>query len=208
MLDRERTHDEAESMLKSGCLRFRGRLRWLNATHRDVDDFVRGARSLSGTKHALRLRKVYFHVRAIRSCPMDEWALHVMAPDIRAAAEQLEPIVRDHIDGSDNAALSELRKRFAWREEQLTRFSHPTETLLRYPRFVGGLHDASPVLYLTVLHKLVQGLTTDYFTGLEVIAEEAGYPAWPKVRDEANQFLWEPYPLRPDEFSRLVRTSK
>ena len=208
MLNRELTHDEAESMLKSGCLRFRGRLRWLNATHRDVDDFVREARSLSGTKHALRLRKVYLHIRAIASCPLDEWALHVMAPDIRAASAQLEPVVRDHIDGSDNAALTELRRRFAWREKQLARFSHPTETLLRYPRFAGGLHGASHVLYLTVLHKLVQGLTTDYFVGLEVIAKETGYPAWPKVRDEANQFLWEPYPLRPDDFSRLVRTSR
>lgn len=209
MLNRERTHDEAENMLKSGCLRFRGRLRWLNVTHRDVDDFVRGAGSLSGTKYALRLRKVFFHVRAITSCPMDKWALHVMAPDIRAAAEQLEPMVRDHIvDGSDNAALAERRKHFAWREKRLAHFSHPTETLLHYPRFAGGLHDASPVLYLTVLHKLVQGLTTDYFMGLDMMAEEAGYPAWPEVRDAANRFLWEPYPLRPDEFSRLVRTSK
>ena len=208
MLNRERTHDEAESTLKSGCLRFRGRLRWLNAAHREVDDFVRETRSLSGTRHALRLRKVYFHVRAITSCPMDEWALHVMAPDIRAAEEQLEPVVRDHIDGSDNAALTELRKRFAWREKQLARFSHPTETLLRYPRFAGGLHDASPVLYLTVLHKLLQGLTTDYFTGLDVMADAAGYPDWPEVWDAANRFLWEPYPLRPDEFSRLVRTSE
>lgn len=208
MLNRERTHDEAESKLKSGCLRFRGRLRWLNETHRDVDDFVREAKSLSGTRHALRLRKVYFHVRAITSCPMGEWALHAMAPDIRAAAEQLEPIVRDHIvDGSDNAALSKRRKHYAWREKRLARFSHPTPTLLIYPGFAGGLHDACPVLYLTVLHKLVQGLTTDYFMGLDVLAEEAGYPDWPEVRDAANQFLWEPYPLRPDEFSRLVNTS-
>ena len=196
-------------MLKSGCLRFRGRLRWLNATHRDVDDFVRGRKTLSVTKHALRLRKVFFHVRALTSCPMDEWALHVMAPDIRAAAEQLEPMVRNHIiDGSDNAALAERRKHFAWRKKELPRFSHPTATSLLYPRFAGGLHDACPVLYLTVLHKLMQGLTTDYFMGLEVLAEEAGYPDWPEVRDGASRFLWEPYPLRLDEFSRLVRTSK
>ena len=78
---------------------------------------------------------------------------------------------------------------------------------MRYPRFAGGLHDACPVLYLTVLHKMLQGLTTDYFMGLEVMAEEAGYPDWPEVRDAANRFLWEPYPLRPDEFHRLVGTS-
>ena len=125
-----------------------------------------------------------------------------------ALAEQLEPIVGDHIDDSGNAVLAERSKHSARREKRLALFSHPTETLLRYPRFAGGLHDAFPVLHLTVLHKLVLGLTTDCFMGLDVMAEEAGYPAWPEVRDAANRFLLEPYPLRPDEFSRPVRTSK
>ena len=45
----------------------------------------------------LRLRKVYCHAIAVTSCPMDEWAIHAMAPDIRAALAQLKTLVRDGV---------------------------------------------------------------------------------------------------------------
>ena len=90
----------------------------------------------------LRLRKVYCHAVAVAACPMDEWAIHAMAPDIRAAFEQLKSLVRDgvcvevHEPGDRDCTV--LRCFSTW-DGLLAPFSHPTAVVLAFFSSAGGL---------------------------------------------------------------------
>ena len=90
----------------------------------------------------LRLRKVYCHAIAVTSCPMDEWAIHAMAPDIRAALAQLKTLVRDgvcaevHEPGERDCPMPRC---FSTWDGLLAPFSHPTSVVLMFYSGAGGL---------------------------------------------------------------------
>ena len=90
----------------------------------------------------LRLRKVHCHAIAATSCPVDEWAIHAMAPDIRAAFGQLKTLVSDgvcaevHEPGERDCPMPRC---FSTWDGLLAPFSHPTSVVLMFYSGAGGL---------------------------------------------------------------------
>jgi len=75
----------------------------------------------------LRLRKVYCHVIAIAAWCLDEWVFHVMAPDIRAALEQLRPLaLASNRELLDSKKQNELSRHFDELDNLLAPLTHPT----------------------------------------------------------------------------------
>lgn len=90
------SRQEAVRRLYSDCNAELGCLRKLNAIHLTID-YPERTGTNSETELVLRLRKVFFHIRAVTNWPVDTDILHVMGPDIRAAMEHLDPIVVENM---------------------------------------------------------------------------------------------------------------
>ena len=89
----------------------------------------------------LRLRKVYCHVIAITSWRLDRWVFHVMAPDIRAALEQLRPLVRETCkEVHEHKEQCKVSSNFDQLDGLLTPLTHPTTlNLICLPEANGAL---------------------------------------------------------------------
>lgn len=166
-----RSRQEAVEHLHSYCTEALECLRKLNGIHLAID-YPERTVSKSEPECVLRLRKVYFHVRAVTFWTVDTDILHVMAPDIRAARKHLEPIVAEkmHRDPS-HSVLTERRKYAARKEKLLSRFAHPTPQILIQPRDVGGLGKADAILCLCQLSERLIGVVADYGFALGEIAD-------------------------------------
>ena len=137
----------------------------------------------------LRLRKVYCHAIAVTSCPMDEWAIHAMAPDIRAAFKQLKTLVRDgvcsEVHGPGNRECTVPRCFSTW-DGLLAPFSHPTTIVLLFYSSVGGLRK-DDVRCLSKLCSLLYGLSSCYASVLDVEALRLGLPLEEDFSDAAKR---------------------
>ena len=126
----------------------------------------------------VRLRKVYCHAVAITSCPMDEWAIHAMAPDIRAAFKQLKTLVRDgvcaevHEPGDRDCSVPRC---FSTWDGLLAPFSHPTSVVLMFYSSAGGLRK-DDVRCLSKLCSLLFGLSSCYASVLDAEALRLALP--------------------------------
>ena len=167
---------EAEEILHARCERCVGYLSELLAIHLAMDCPTRRPIP-SEAESVLRLRKVFFHILALTSWGVDTEVIHVMAPDIRAAKEQLEPIVLGQSsDENDIVDHAMQRRTFSDRNAQLAPFSHPTPAILIFSRDVGGLGEGDAILILSNLNLLLAELVVDYCMGLGVVAD-ALYPS-------------------------------
>ena len=119
----------------------------------------------------LRLRKVYCHVIAITAWRLDQWVFHVMAPDIRAALEQLRTLVRE-IDepGKEN----ETSRHFDELDAQLAPLCHPsTVNLVCLPEANGAIRGGG-VRLLSSLCLSLHCLLTHYASTLDIEAARLG----------------------------------
>ena len=137
----------------------------------------------------LRLRKVYCHAIAVTSCPMDGWAIHAMAPDIRAAFEQLKSLMRDgvctevHETGDRDCTVPRC---FSTWDGLLAPFSHPTTTVLMFYNSAGGLRK-DDVRCLSRLCLLLYGLSGCYASALDIEALRLGLPLEEGLSDPAER---------------------
>ena len=137
----------------------------------------------------LRLRKVYCHAIAVTSCPMDEWAIHAMAPDIRAALAQLKTLVFDgvcaelHEPGDGDCTMPRC---FTTWDGLLAPFSHPTAVVLMFYSSAGGLRK-DDVRSLSKLCLLLYSLSSCYASVLDVEALRLGLPLEESFTDAAKQ---------------------
>ena len=126
----------------------------------------------------LRLRKVYCHAIAVTSWSVDEWAIHAMAPDIRAAVVQLRTLVRDgvcaemHEPGDTDCPRPRC---FSSWDGLLAPFSHPTTVVLMFYSSAGGLR-RDDVRSLSRLCLLLFGLSDCYASVLALEALRLGRP--------------------------------
>ena len=172
---------EAEECLHSACEQSIRHLNELSALHLAIDPPERTPNK-SEAECVLRLRKVCLHVRAITSWDISADVLHVMAPDIRAAREQLYAIVLKFYDGYKDADISKLRRYWAEKEKDLALFSHPTAMALVQGRDVGGFGKADNIVCLHKLYELLAGLVCDYSIGLYMTAEVLDRSKQPEIR--------------------------
>ena len=159
-----------EEILRRRCERCLTFLRTLRSIHSTLDGTPEVS-ALSATESSLRLRKVGLHVDAITSWGVDLDALHLMGPDIRAATEQLKPLMRRHLDAHQDDVLQRTARRVSSRlEAELAPFSHPTPMTLLSATHDGGFSKTGNILTLYQLYSWLSQLVDYYGTGLEEIA--------------------------------------
>lgn len=177
-----RSDSEVAGQLTVACERQLETFRKLLSIHNDLlgplSDF-RGDESDS----LLRLRKVYCHVGAISCWAVDEWSIHVMAPDMRAAFEQLRPLVRAGICAIAHEPGQEcgIPRCFDQWDGALAPFTHPTMTFLNLVPEAKG----DKVRSLFLLCGLLNELLRSYAMALDVETppEEGANP----IHDMAEQ---------------------
>ena len=160
--------------------------------------------SESETAVALPLRKAFFHIQAITSWLVDPDVLHVMGPDLRAAREQMEPIVQSHLyDGPYDTKLVKQRRFGKEIKKQLEVLSHPTPAILSFPREIGGLGKGDTIVHLSNLYILLMGLVVDYSVSLSVLNEVLDGSKQSVVLDVLNRARVESASFSPHEFLRF-----
>lgn len=124
------SREEAEQWLREQCAEARERLTRLIGIHEATQSA--GAFEV-GEDDALRLLKAHVHLKAIVGWNIDhEYVLHLLAPDVRAATEQLEIIVANRAYGDDEGKRAAYRGLVAEQRRLLTNLSHPTGTMLNF----------------------------------------------------------------------------
>ena len=167
--DQFSTRQQTIDHMYSACERSKGYLKDLYALHLEIDRPERVAQD-SEEEWVLRLRKVCFHVQAIVLGEIGPDSIHLMGPDIRAAREQLAPIVMKVYEDDGPAKLDGARTYLKTQTQLLPLYSHPTAMTLIQPRDRGGFHEIDALAWLGQLHFLLMGLAVDYALGLEAIA--------------------------------------
>ena len=194
MLDKESaTAGDDGRFLFSECERCIEVLGKLVQIHLTMDDPGR-TETDAAPEPVLRLRKVLLHVRAVISWNLGEYALHVMAPEIRVALEQLSPPLLNNARvvgsrGDDKAIL--MRKDFAnwardW-DKRLAQFSHPNRITLAFHEQFGGLAKDDSLGYWCQLAWLLSGLTGHYGLSLCEVASYLDPSKEPEILDLVNQ---------------------
>lgn len=160
---------QGTSGLISGCERCIDLLRELLSLHLEMDP---RDRQLSGTEDdiVLRMRKIALHVRAVVDCEIDRVAMHTLAPEIRAANEQIHKTRKGKAEryllelrGPD---ISRVRREVRDLEDRTKRslspYVHPTSIRLGLPQAQGSLTSANEQWYFFQMFSVLFDLASDY----------------------------------------------
>ena len=137
---------QALYLLNARCESVLQDLRDLIDIHRRMDISVDWRMDTNPT-YTSRLHKASLHIRAIASWQMDGEVLHVMAPEIRAAALALDPLVQDLLPETLTVDIRRYHS-FLLQERELISFAHPTPFSLFLSREHGGFANTGYVRYL------------------------------------------------------------
>lgn len=118
-----------------------------------------------------KLHKAFLHIVAIARWQMDGDVFHVMAPEIRAAAKALEPLVQESLP----VPLSQGnggQHSFLIHERDLEFFAHPALFSLSGSRGHGGLGNTGYVRYLFVAYIALSQLAAAYAYAISNVAAQ------------------------------------
>ena len=118
-----------------------------------------------------KLHKTFVHIVAVARWQMDGEVLHVMAPEIRAAAKALDPLVQESLPQQLSKG-SRNRHSFLIHEEGLALFAHPTLYSLSGSRGRGGFGNTGYVRYLCVAYTALSQLAAAYAYAIGNAAEQ------------------------------------
>lgn len=176
------SREQSIENLRSACEKSVRHLSELKAIHLSMDPPTRKA---SESEVILRARKTCLHVQMIISCEVSPESLHVIAPDVRAAVEQLAPIVKTFLsDGISDSSFSSLANNL---EREVTLFAHPTSIILSQSTHLGGLGEADPILCLVQLYCWLSQLVADYVVALGRVAEILDTPKHSEILNIMNE---------------------
>ena len=183
MPERSSPLSEAELALYRVCRQLLAHLSELTAFHLTIDTPERVA-SEAESATSLRLRKVYFHIQAVMSWPIDTLIVHVMGPDIRTAQRHLEPIATEFLSSpSSRVRTNDSERMRDTSSSLLDAVSHPTAQTLILPRHRGGLGDTDLIVCLAELVSLLGGLAGNYSAALGKLTDEFGISETPELLD-------------------------
>ncbi len=159
---------QALYLLNARCESVLQDLRDLIDIHRRMDISVDWRMDTNPT-YTSRLHKASLHIRAIASWQMDGEVLHVMAPEIRAAALALDPLVQDLLPETLTVDIRRYHS-FLLQERELISFAHPTPFSLFLSREHGGFANTGYVRYLLLGYIALSQLMATYATAISNLA--------------------------------------
>lgn len=169
---------QTPSRLHSACERCIACLRDLVRIHLDIDTPTSSI--APNAPHCVyALRKVLLHVNATISWELDTDVLHVIAPEFRAANEQIDGFWDEAVramglkdlDGAVGAETRQARAVSKMKHELVSAFIHPTPQRLLLPREQGGLAPASAERYYFILIGLLADLAFRYAVSIGFLSQ-------------------------------------
>ena len=172
------TKQQAVDMLRSGCEQCVACLIELVAIHLEMDPPDRMIQP-SDAECVYRLRKALLHVKAITSWQFDTDIMHVIAPDLRAANEQINNVwkkmprqfLADHLAGEDKPIAAQAQRSEKTKQEIVSSFIHPTPQRLLLPVEQGGLGKVDEVRYFYNMFVLLGDLVLRYGISLGYLSQ-------------------------------------
>jgi len=167
--------------LLSACSECICRFNELLNIHSAIDPFDRLIQP-TDPESMYRLWKAHLHVRAITVWTIDTDAMHVIAPEIRAALDQVDRVWEDaaHDLELDDIAMEEGtragRLRAKANRETTSAFVHPSPTRLLLPQESGGLLSGDEGRCYGVLLDLLSHLAFRYAISLTYLSRRLGNP--------------------------------
>lgn len=127
-----------------------------------------------------RLRKVRFHGQAITAWPIEPDSLHVIAPEIRCASDQLEKIFksmpesfRSKYFGEQGSVAGHFRQSGRKLREIVSGFVHPTRQRLLVPLERGGFYESNRFPSLMIQLWMLADLALNYEASVAYLAGES-----------------------------------
>ncbi len=160
---------EALKLLQSD---FEGCITALNDLARIHSDMNPLGKELQPTEleSVYRMWKVRLHVKAIANWQFDMDIMHVIAPELRVASEQIDKVFKQVgdiflstiFDEDGKKAVQQMQKVAEARQDFVSAHVHPTPQRLQLPRGRGGLRESDDILHLCHMVVLLQGLILKY----------------------------------------------
>lgn len=172
------TREDAVDRLRSGCEQCLSCLKELSRVQLEMDPHDR-AIAAADDEMVYRLRKVLLHVKAITGWHLDTEVIHVQAPELRAADEQIDQIwkkvPRDELSeylARDGKTVEAGRvTMFKAGKEILSSYVHPTPQRLWLGNELGGLGRTDEVRCFANLLMLLNGLVFRYGISLDLMSQ-------------------------------------
>ena len=173
-----RTKEEAVDRLRSGYEQCISCLQELIRVQFELDPHDR-AIGPDDEEIVYRLRKVLVHTKAITSWQLDTDVMHVLAPEIRAANEQIDMVwkklpkeeLNEYLSDHGRSVVGGRDQLFKPKKEILSSVIHPTPLRLLFGKDLGGLRSPDEVRYFTILFVLLGGLVFRYAVSLGFMSQ-------------------------------------
>ena len=172
------TREEAVDRLRSGCEQCIACLKELVRVQFEMDPHDRAIRA-DDEEIVYRLRKVLLHVKAITGWQLDTEVMHVLAPELRTADEQIELIwkklpreqLTEYLADDGKSVVGGRDKLFKSDKEILSSYIHPTPQRLRLGKELGGLGSPDEVRCFVNLFTLLGSLVFRYAVSLAFLSQ-------------------------------------
>jgi len=147
---------EKKNFLHQSCEQAVSALRELISIHFTIDPPTREVSDIT-TEVELRMRKILLHVNAIKCREIDLKFMHVLAPEVRSAHEQISYIIKDCF-----ANKKEIIECITHAKEKLSPYIHPAPQVLLLPRELGGLGQGDDLRYYRIIFGHLMCLVCGY----------------------------------------------
>ena len=172
------TREEAVDHLRSGCEQCISCLKELIRVQFEMDPHDRVI-CTDDEEIVYRLRKVLLHVRAITSWQLDTEIMHVLAPELRTANEQIELIwkklpkeqLSEYLADDGKSVVGERDNLFKSGKEILSSYIHPTPQRLILGKELGGLGRPDEVRCYVGVFMLLSSLVFRYGISLAFLSQ-------------------------------------
>ena len=123
-----------------------------------------------------RLRKALLHIKSITSWTIDTEVMHVIAPEIRAAADEVDHVWKEAVedleldDIAEEQASKAAQQRAKTNRETTSSYVHPSPQRLLLPKEHGGLVPEDDQRYYTTMLDLLFHLAFRYALSLAYLS--------------------------------------
>ena len=174
-------NEQSPELLRAACEECVACLSELVGVHFDIDPPTRVI-GPNDPDCVYRLRKIGLHVKAITGWQLDTFVMHVMAPELRAANEQLDGLWDkathamglEFLNEAAGPTARQAQSSAKTRHELVSSYTHPTPQRLLLSTERGGLGPASDPLYYFTMLVLLADLAFKYAVALEYLSQLLG----------------------------------
>ena len=171
--------EQSPDLLRSACEQCVALLKVLLGIHLDIDPPT-SVIAPNAPECVYRLQKVLLHVNAISSWQLDTHVMHVIAPELRAAQEQIDGFWDEAMrameledgDGPVGRKTRQARAHAKTRKELVSGYVHPTPRRLFLPTEHGGLAPANDSRYYSNMVVVLADFVFRYSVSLAYMSQQ------------------------------------